>query len=508
MKTTELTAGRLLARNAVWNLGSQAVPIGVAVVSMPILIRGMGTDRFGLLTLAWMVLGFSSLFDLGLGRALTKLVAEELGRGRGREVPPLVWTASGLMAALGVAAASLVLMVTPWLVSDALRVPAPLRGEARIAFDLMAIALPFVISTAGLRGILEAHQRFGPINVVRTSISLFTLIGPLLVLPFSRSLVPIVAVLVAGRITSWLIHLLLCLWTLPELRSEVVFRRSLIRPLLRYGGWMTVVNLVNPLMVQMDRFLIGALISTAAVAYYSTPFELVTKLWIVSGSVLGVVFPAFATSYVTDQGRTAMIFERSLKSIFVLLFPIVLGFVTLAPEGLSLWLGAEFAQQSTPVVRWLAVGVFLNALSQVPSALLQAIGRPDLTAKLHLVELPPYLVAAWYLIGAWGITGAAVAWTGRIALDMALFFWAAGKTVPGLSRTIVRLSWSLGAASAFLAIGALPTYVTFRVAFLAAAVAAFLVLAWCRLLDPEERGHVLDRLPARRPRCASIPGSR
>ena len=67
MKTTELTAGRLLARNAAWNLASQALPIAVAIVSMPILIRGMGTDRFGLLTLAWMVLGFSSLFDLGLG---------------------------------------------------------------------------------------------------------------------------------------------------------------------------------------------------------------------------------------------------------------------------------------------------------------------------------------------------------------------------------------------------------------------------------------------------------
>src|SRR5258707_8804568 len=168
MKAMELTAGRLLARNAVGNLASQALPTGVAIGSRPILIRGMGTDRFGLLTLAWMVLGFSSLFDLGLGRALTKLVAELLGRGRGREVPPLVWTASGLMAALGVSAASLVWLISPWLVRDALRVPAPLRGEALIAFDLMAIALPFVISTAGLRGIMEAHQRFGPINLVRT----------------------------------------------------------------------------------------------------------------------------------------------------------------------------------------------------------------------------------------------------------------------------------------------------------------------------------------------------
>jgi O-antigen/teichoic acid export membrane protein len=507
MKTTELTAGRLLARNAAWNLASQALPIAVAIVSMPILIRGMGTDRFGLLTLAWMVLGFSSLFDLGLGRALTKLVAELLGRGRGREVPPLVWTASGLMAALGVSAASLVWLISPWLVRDALRVPAPLQGEALIAFDLMAIALPFVISTAGLRGIMEAHQRFGPINLVRTAISLFTLIGPLLVLPFSRSLVPIVGVLVVGRAASWLIHLLLCLFSLPELRREVAFRRSLIGPLLRYGGWMTVVNLVNPLMVQMDRFLIGALISSAAVAYYSTPFELVTKLWIVSSSVLGVVFPAFATSFVVDEGGTASIFSRSVKSIFVVLFPIVLGFVTLAPEGLSLWLGPEFAHQSTPVLRWLAVGVLLNGLSQVASALLQAIGRPDLTAKLHLVELPPYLIAAWYLIGTWGIAGAALAWTGRIALDMLLFFWAARSTVPGLSAPIARLGRYLGAGMVLLAIGALPTATWVRVLYLVLAAAGFGVIAWRRLLDAEEKEQIVARFPARWRSTRPLPGS-
>jgi O-antigen/teichoic acid export membrane protein len=455
----------------------------------------MGTDRFGLLTLAWMVLGFSSLFDLGLGRALTKLVAEKLGRGRELEVPTLVWTALGLMGALGVSAAVLVFLLSPWLVRDALQVPGPLVRETLFAFDLMAIALPFVISTAGLRGIMEAHQRFGPINLVRTAVSLFTLIGPLLVLPFSQSLFPIVAVLVVGRTLSWLIHLLLCLYTLPALGREFAFRRALIRPLLEYGGWMTVVNLVNPLMVQMDRFLIGALISSAAVAYYSTPFELVTKLWIISGSVVGVVFPAFATSFVQDKGRTALIFGRSVKYIFVALFPIVLGFVTLAPEGLSLWLGAEFSHQSTPVLRCLAVGVLLNGLSQVPSALLQAVGRPDLTAKLHLVELPPYLIAAWYLIGAWGITGAAVAWTGRIALDMVLFFWAARRTISGLSAVIARLSWYLGSGSVLLAIGALPTNTSVRVLFLALALAVFVVSAWRLLLDPEEREQILAKVP-------------
>src|SRR2546428_14192229 len=72
---------RRLARNAVWNLLSLAAPMLVALGAIPALIRTLGADRFGILTLAWMLIGYCSLFDLGLGRALTKLVSEGFGGG-------------------------------------------------------------------------------------------------------------------------------------------------------------------------------------------------------------------------------------------------------------------------------------------------------------------------------------------------------------------------------------------------------------------------------------------
>ena len=75
-KHANLIGGRRLVRNVFWNLLGTGAPLLVAIVAIPMLIEGMGTARFGVLTLAWMVVGYFSLFDLGLGRALTKLVAE------------------------------------------------------------------------------------------------------------------------------------------------------------------------------------------------------------------------------------------------------------------------------------------------------------------------------------------------------------------------------------------------------------------------------------------------
>ena len=85
-----MIGNRGLACNAVWNFLSLVGPMLVALGAIPVLIRTLGTDRFGILTLAWMLIGYCSLFDLGLGRALTKLVSEGVGEevsaDRGSEV--------------------------------------------------------------------------------------------------------------------------------------------------------------------------------------------------------------------------------------------------------------------------------------------------------------------------------------------------------------------------------------------------------------------------------------
>lgn len=77
-------SGSLIARNTLINLIGQALPLLVAVVAMPLVVRGLGTERFGLLSLAWGVMGYFTVFNLGLGRATAKHMAEALGIGETR----------------------------------------------------------------------------------------------------------------------------------------------------------------------------------------------------------------------------------------------------------------------------------------------------------------------------------------------------------------------------------------------------------------------------------------
>lgn len=485
--TVSLIHGSLLARNTIWNLVGQGAPLLVALFAIPLLIKGLGTARFGVLTLAWAVVGYFSLFDLGLGRALTKLVAEKLGAGQAEDIPRLICTALALMGIFGIIGALAAAGLSPWLVHNILKIPQTLQDETLKAFYLLALSIPVVISAIGLRGVLEAHQRFDLTNIVRIPLGMFTFLGPLIVLPFSNNLFPVVAVLVAGRFLTCGVFLALCLRQVPALRHNIRPQRTMIWPLISFGSWMTVTNIVGPLMVYLDRFLIGALISVTAVAYYATPYEVVTKLWLISGALIGVLFPAFSTTLAQDRARTARLFGRGINYTFLALFPLTIIIVTMAHEGITLWLGVEFADNSSFVLQWLAVGVFINSIAQIPFALVQGAGRPDLTAKMHIVELPFYLLTLWWLLGVYGIKGAAIAWVVRVGVDTLILFvmvrWLLPNTKALMWNSLLRI---IIAVCIFIMAG----YITvpfLKGLFLIGTLSGFIVVTWFWLLAPEER---------------------
>jgi len=483
----ELIDRSLLARNTIWNLVGQLIPLIVAIFAIPPLIRVLGTDRFGVLALAWVVIGYFSLFDLGLGRALTQLVSKKLGEVQDQEIPSLIWTALFLMLLLGIAGALFMVILSPWLVYDILKIPEALQSETMYSFYLLSMSIPVIISTAGMQGILKAYQRFGLVNAVRIPFGVFIFAGPLAVLPFAQSLLPLVSILVVGLLIAWVIHFPLCFRIIPALRHGIAIKYDLISPLFRFGSWMTVTNIVGPLMVYLDRFLIGALISMSAVAYYTTPYEVITKIGILPAALVGVLFPAFSHSFVNNRSYTARLFSQGVRFIFLGMFPIILFIVIFANEAIDFWLGAEFAHNSSCVLQWLAAGVFINSLGQVAFAMIQGAGRPDLTAKLHLIELPLYLLGVYWLINTHGIKGAAIAWVARIGIDTVCLFGMVQWFLPTNKSVLLQKILLVGATLLTLALATMLASFGMKVLFLLVTLIAFALGSWFLILNHKER---------------------
>ncbi len=492
-----LTSSRLLARNVALNVAGWAVPLLLAFIAIPVLVRGLGEARFGVLSLAWALVGYFSLFDLGMGRALTQLVSHALGRESQSELPSLVWTALWLLAPLGIAGAVVVGFAAPWLVRDVLRIPVTLQAESARAFQLFALAIPFTVHTAGLRGVLEATQSFGRVNALRLPLALVMFVGPILVLPFAPSLPAAVGVLALGRALLWWAHLRACRAAFEPMRHVLGPDPRHVRPLLALGGWMTVSNVVSPLMSAADRFVVGAMLSMGAVAYYTTAYESVTRLWVVTAVLLPVLFPALSVALMRDRVRAAALFDRALRATVAAAFPAALVVGAFAPEWLSIWVGRDIARHAAPLAQTLAAGVFVNVVAQIVYTLVQSAGRPDLTGKFHLLEVVPYGALLWVLIARMGTLGVVVAWSVRVAVDAALLFVAAARVVPEMRGAVRRGAVATVLCTPLLLVPlALPS-LRARAVFALVVLAVFGTVAVRRLVTADERAALRRALRSR-----------
>ncbi|MGH7477134.1 MAG: flippase [Longimicrobiales bacterium] len=416
-------SGVLLARNTVWNLIGLGLPLVVALVAIPLLVRRLGAEAFGFVALVWMLLSFVS--EIGFGRAGTKYAAELLGRGEVGGVPRLAWTTAAAQLALAaVIGLALALTAEPLVVRTFGGAP-ELRAAAQRSLWWVAAAMPVVLVGTAFRSVLEAAQRFDLVNLIRVPLAVGNMLLPLAAVALGLGLVGITVLLLLGRAAGTAAYAIAASRVVPGLARYRSPALGELRTVLAFGAWTTVTSVVSPILVYVDRFVIAAAIGVAALGYYAPAYELSSRVLLVPAALVGALFPALsAAAGALDAERVGWLAARSLKYILLALGPVVVLLVAAGPEVLQLWLGSEFALQSGLALRILAVGILANGLAHVLFSLLQGIGRADVVAKFHVLELPVHLGLTWYLVRRYGIAGAAAAWTLRVTLDVALLFAA------------------------------------------------------------------------------------
>ncbi|WP_026632563.1 flippase [Dyadobacter alkalitolerans] len=424
-----------LAQSVLWNLLGSGLPLAISIFTIPKLISGFGDDRFGLLTLIWAVIGYFSIFDFGMGRALTKLVSEKLGGPQAKELPDLIKTSLIIISLLGVLAA-VILLSTSSLITNTLKVSENLRIESINAIRVLALSVPLVVLQAALIGLLEAHRAFKEINIIRLFLGILNFVSPLVALYWSNDLMLATILLAISRLISVAFYTFIC-YQINALTLGT-FRIELLSSLFKYGAWLTASNIISPLMLQLDRFIIGSLISVSAIAYYTVPVDMVNKLGVAPVALISVMFPIFSNIWGTQQNQGKAIFESVCKIMLLGMIPMSVTLILFAQEAFDIWLGQKFADTSRLIFQCLVVGFFVNSVARLPHALLQSTGHPNITAKLHIIELPIYVALLFTLLHYFGVMGAAVAWTARMVVDLVLLFIISGRVIPEIKKVATK----------------------------------------------------------------------
>jgi O-antigen/teichoic acid export membrane protein len=423
-------SGKLLARNSLVNLSGQLIPLVVLVITMPYVIHGLGVDRFGVLSLAQIILGYFSLFDFGLGRATTKFVAEALGKDQINHIPSIIYTSFLAQMILGFAGGLILYFLSHQAITFVFKIPPHLLEETRLMFTLLSIAIPVIICTLSIRGAIEASQRFDLINMVKVPSNVLLFSIPAIAVFFGLKLPGIMFLF----ILSWLMTLLAYFWICSMLYKSLIkeffnIDKQLMKPLFLFGGWVLLSNILIPILNNSDRVIIGILISIEAVAYYSVSYEIISRLNIVPISISAALFPAFAIHIFQEKNNIKGLYLSTFKYLLIIIGTLTVSVIFISKVFLTLWLGERIAAETFLVMQILTFGFFFNALAQVPANLLDSVGRPDLKAKTLFLYMPFFLLLLWILVLKFGIVGAAVAWTIRAAAELLFFSFIFTKTI-------------------------------------------------------------------------------
>ncbi len=421
-----LSSTRTVATSAMWNLIGRAGPMVVAVIITPYLVHDLGPSRWGIFTIALSLIGIFSIFDFGVGRALTRAIAELMTENKAEEAAVLGRSGLAALTVLGLAGGVIMTLLARHWVNSGLTIPANIHDEVLDSMYVLCASAPIVLLCSALWGVIGAFQEFRAANLVNVPVMAMYYIGPLIILHFFNSLVAVIAVLVLCRVVTTFCYWRICIRALPQLR-HARFSMEALKPVLRMGGWMTASNITFPILTYMDRFVIASVLSAAATGYYSTPFDLVLRFTIVPVAIMSSAYPAMAASYRNDPANTQAIFRRSFLSVTAVLFPACLLCVALSHFILATWLGQDFASHAAVVLRWLGVGILLSSADNVVAGLLDGIGKASINAKFSITELILYIPVLTLLVKTTGIKGAAIGWAVRCSLDLGCRLWLAQR---------------------------------------------------------------------------------
>ena len=469
------------------------------LIATPFVIRLLGPERYGVLALINVMIGYLSFADLGMGWASTRFASEAHSKGDDKREAATVWTA--LLLAAGPAllvALTLALGARP-LIVNLLRLPAYLQEPAILAMRFAALgfvcrALALILNTPEI--VRLRMDLLALINIGTLVIQIFLI--PV-VLYLGGGLVEAAAIIAGASVVCALLHFVVGTRLLPDLRRPQI-ESSLLKPLSKFGLGVMLSSLTAMLFSHADKFFITRFASIRALAYYSVAFNFSILLAQVPLVLAQTLLPAFSQLQAHPE-RTALheLYGRALRGTLFWVVPAAVFLCVIARPFFTRWAGPDFGRESTLPFYLLAVGLIFEVIVYVPHTLLMAVGRSDIVARSQFAVLIPYLIGSAIAIRWYGAVGAAAAWSLR-AMVLALVFAFLVKRVCGLSFS--PLPKNGAGYFATLAVLLIPVVLVYwltpaaipRIAVALVALGAYSSLILGRFLTSEERSWILGKV--------------
>jgi O-antigen/teichoic acid export membrane protein len=364
----------------------------IGFVALPIMVGSLGYEDYGAYGIAFALVSYGSILELGLGWSIVKFIAEADERGRHDDLRLIVVAGAAYQLLAGI-----VIVAVAMVVSVAMRGPGSLSSGATLVAELLPLAATCFVASNVLSltaGVLRGLRRFLAASLLVAVAALTTVAGPAAAAACGAGVRGVVAVQLVGGVGVAVVGLYVVMrWMFaghawPSWEEAVGhFRR-----MLSFSLWSFASRVVQIAALQGDKAVAAWMTGAAGFAFYSIPFGLAQKVNFLGAAAMNAIYPVAAASAGTRDRFLATYFLAA-RIVHLVTGAGALTAIALSPLFLASWIGPEMAERGSVFLRLFVLGYWVVAVGSLDGGCVEAWGYPRATATVASAALAVAVVA-------------------------------------------------------------------------------------------------------------------
>jgi len=401
----------ILKRNVAANFVGNGWTALIAVILLPLYIKFLGMEAWGLVGIFASLQGIIVLLDLGLSFTLNREMARlSVQPNKAEEMRNLVRTLELIYWAVAVLIGVLVFVLAPliadhWVQASQLS-PENIRHAIRIMGLAISLQWPFGLYSGGLLGL----QRQVLLSGVNVFIATVRGAGAVLIL---WKVSPTVQAFFLWQVVISMLQTCLVGWflwrSLPKTQTVASFQSKLLRDTWRFAAGISGITVVSVILTQIDKIILSRVLSLEMFGYYVFAGAVATNMLLFVLPVFSALYPRF-TQLVSlgDEEGLKQLYHHSCQLISVSILPVSIVIAFFSKEILLVWTeNSTTAGHTHLVLSILITGTALNGLMHLPYALQWAYGWTKLAFYINVVALLILAPTIILMVSRYGAVGAA-----------------------------------------------------------------------------------------------------
>jgi len=415
-------------KNFIINISGQVITLLVILFTIPEIIKQIGVERFGILTIIFVVLEYLGIASIGITRGMIKSISEKLGHKVaekiGQEIAEITWTSLFIVLCTSVLLGVILASVSSFL-TKIFNIPPSIYAESQKAFFISSLVLITNSLIVVLSGVIESHQRFDIVNFLGVPNTVLNFIVIAIVSHFSKNIDHLITFIAIKNFVMLCIYFISAVKFIPKTKIRINTKNA--KEILTQSGWITSVFILSVILSRIDRIVLGITMSPEFIGYYTPPSEIILRLQFVPVSIYITLFPVFSYIGLENKEKLKEIFVK--YSVYLATLSMLISYILFCAgyEVLYFWLGKDFADEGKNILKILSLFFFLNSQTYIYLTLLQSLGKADNIVKLYIVETPFLTLFVWIMAREFGSEGVAISLVVRGIFENLILFFISSK---------------------------------------------------------------------------------